>query len=161
MSRPEPENEIMDIGSIKVPGGFRRNYIRRAAEDLSPDADLEGGHSSNQRGTKRPKLLTNNFIEFLSIYGHFAGEELEEDDEVLEPDEYFASDDWEDRTAGEGSDDDHEPLEDSALLTPGRRRRRRKEVKVKATNGEFNAALLLLKSFVGTGVLFLPKAYLN
>lgn len=160
VSRPEPENEILDIGSIKVPGGFRRNFLRRVAGDSSPEEDLEGA-SSNEHGTKHPRLLTHNFIEFLSIYGHFAGEELEEDDEALGPDEYFGSDDWSDHAAGEGSDDDHEPMEDSALLTPGRRRRKRKEVQVKANNGEFNAALLLLKSFVGTGVLFLPKAYLN
>jgi len=33
--------------------------------------------------------LPSNFIEFLTLYGHFAGEELEEDDEDLQPNEYF------------------------------------------------------------------------
>jgi proton-coupled amino acid transporter len=105
--------------------------------------------------------LTNNFIEFLTIYGHFAGEELEEDDEVLAPDEYFPSDAYEYAAGDEGSDEDREPMEDSALLTPGRRKRKRKDRHVKGTSGPIGAALLLLKSFVGTGVLFLPKAYLN
>jgi proton-coupled amino acid transporter len=156
LSRPAPEDDAFDISSIKVPGGFRRNFLRRAAgSPLSDDGDEES--SSGPRG---PKMLTNNFIEFLTIYGHFAGEELEEDDEVLEPDEYFSSE-----AAGEhgdeGSDEDREPMEDSALLTPGRRKRKRKDRHVKGTNGSLGASLLLLKSFVGTGVLFLPKAYLN
>jgi proton-coupled amino acid transporter len=156
LSRPYPEDEVLDIGSIKVPGGFRRNYLRRAAgSPSSPNGDPEDGFGV-PRPTAKPKMLTNNFIEFLTIYGHFAGEELEEDDEVLEPDEYFSSDAY----AGEGSDEDREPMEDSALLTPGRRRRKRK-VHTTGTNNSTGAALLLLKSFVGTGVLFLPKAYLN
>jgi proton-coupled amino acid transporter len=153
LSRPQPENDVLDIGSIKVPGGFRRNFLRRAAGSPSPnDGEVE-------ENRPQPKLLTNNFIEFLTIYGHFAGEELEEDDEVLEPDEYFGSDAYD--GSEEGSDEDREPMEDSALLTPGRRKRKRKDRHVKGTNGTTGAALLLLKSFVGTGVLFLPKAYLN
>jgi solute carrier family 36 (proton-coupled amino acid transporter) len=153
ISRPQPENEVLDIGSIKIPGGFRRNFLRRAAASPSPGPrDAEFGAQPRQ-----PKMLTNNFIEFLTIYGHFAGEELEEDDEVLEPDEYFSEFAAED----EGSEGEREPMEDSALLTPGRRKRKRKDRHVKGNNGPMGAALLLLKSFVGTGVLFLPKAYLN
>jgi len=168
LSRPEPENEVLDIGSIKVPGGFRRNFLRRAAGSSSPvGQDGQDEEDSTwgppRRAAAPPRMLTNNFIEFLTIYGHFAGEELEEDDEVLEPDEYFSSD-ANDMTYGAGDsseDEDREPMEDSALLTPGRRRRKRKDRHVKGTNTSFGAALLLLKSFVGTGVLFLPKAYLN
>lgn len=158
ISRPHPEHESLDIGSIKVPGGFRRNFLRRAAASPSPmGQEVEDG-----AGRRQPKLLTNNFIEFLTIYGHFAGEELEEDDEVLAPDEYFSSEASDVYGVGEeGSDEDREPMENSALLTPGRRKRKRKDRHVKGTNGAIGAALLLLKSFVGTGVLFLPKAYLN
>ncbi len=157
LSRPQPENETVDIDAIKIPGGFRRDYLRRAVGSPSPlgrDPEDSGGETP-----RHPRMLTNNFIEFLTIYGHFAGEELEEDDEVLEPDEYFSSEGY----AGgeEGSDEEREPMEDSALLTPGRRKRKRKDRHVKGTNGPMGAALLLLKSFVGTGVLFLPKAYLN
>ena len=76
LPRPEPETETLDITSIKVPGGFRRNYIRRAAGDGDPSMDIgqaeEGGTASPQ-----PKLITSSFLEFLSLYGHFAGEELE------------------------------------------------------------------------------------
>jgi solute carrier family 36 (proton-coupled amino acid transporter) len=159
VSRPDPENETLNINSIKVPGGFRRNYLRRAAR--SPSANphsIEAGRSSPRY---EPHLFTSSFLEFLTIYGHFAGEELEEDDEDLLPGEYFSSGPEDEYVSDEGSDDGREPMEDSALLTPSRRRRRRKPRGGSGNNSAFNAALLLLKSFVGTGVLFLPRAYLN
>jgi proton-coupled amino acid transporter len=159
VSRPNPENETLDINTIKVPGGFRRNYLRRAARDSSTNPGNGVGAS---QGAQEPKLLTTSFLEFLSIYGHFAGEELEEDDEVLGPGEYFSSGEDEGYTSDEGgSEEDHEPMEDSTLLTPSKRRRRRRTRGGSGQNSPMNAALLLLKSFVGTGVLFLPRAYLN
>ena len=165
--RPPPESEVLNINSIKAPGGFRRNYLRRAVE--SPPPSDRGGPSSSRGGYsvgnagRKPTLFTSNFIEFLSLYGHFAGEELEEDDEALGPDEYFSADLWDGVSAAE-DEDDREPGEDSALLTPGtpgKRRRRRKERTPVGTTSPYRAFLLLLKSFVGTGVLFLPKAFLN
>jgi proton-coupled amino acid transporter len=167
LSRPHAEDEVLDINSIKIPGGMRRNYLRRAAGSPSPGGYPEQSSSGygHQRNTTHPKLFTNNFLEFLTLYGHFAGEELEEDDEVLAPDEYFASDSYEESydhaTDGEGSEEEREHLEGSALLTPGRRKRKRKDRGGSGHNGQWGALLLLLKSFVGTGVLFLPKAYLN
>ncbi|KAI3323215.1 transmembrane amino acid transporter protein-domain-containing protein [Xylariaceae sp. AK1471] len=157
-AREEPENEVLDINTINVPGGFRRNYLRRAAQ--SPSATprgLEAGHFSPRKGNE-PQLFTSSFLEFLTIYGHFAGEQLEEDDEVLGPGEYFSS--GEDMDFSD-SEDEREPMEDSTLLTPSKRRRRRKARGGSGTNSPLSAALLLLKSFVGTGVLFLPRAYLN
>lgn len=150
-SRPEPENEVMDINSIKIPGGFRRDHLRRTVRS-PPDVDsAENGVASPNGGDAR--LFTSSFLEFLTIYGHFAGEELEEDDEALGPDEYFAS--------GGDDDEDREPTEDSALLGSSKKKRKRKPRGGSGQNSEFNAILLLLKSFVGTGVLFLPRAYLN
>ena len=165
LSRPQHEDETLDIGSIKLPGGMRRNYLRRAAPSPGPGArDEEEGRGTHTQQSGRPKLFTNNFIEFLTLYGHFAGEELEEDDEVLGPDEYFGSDshDGYSSSVGYGTDDDREPMENSALLTPStRKKRKRKDRGGSGTNGSWGALLLLLKSFVGTGVLFLPKAFLN
>ena len=158
--RPEPENEVLDINNIKVPGGMRRNFLRRAVND-SPEEHEEYGDGM-ARTAPQPRLLTSSFLEFLSLYGHFAGEELEEDDEVLKPGEYFFSGSDEGGFSDEeGSEDDHEPMEDSTLLTPSRRKRRRRTRGGSGQNSPMNAALLLLKSFVGTGVLFLPRAYLN
>jgi solute carrier family 36 (proton-coupled amino acid transporter) len=160
VARPEPEDEELDIHTIKVPGGFRRNYLRRSAGSPSatPD-DMDWGEGASNGQQNRP-LLTSSFLEFLSIYGHFAGEQLEEDDEVLKPGEYFSSGEDE-YDSQEGSDDDREPMEDSALLTPSRRRRRRKARGGSGKASPMGAAIVLLKSFVGTGVLFLPRAYLN
>ncbi|KAH6686308.1 vacuolar amino acid transporter 3 [Plectosphaerella plurivora] len=159
LSRPDPENEALDISAIKVPGGFRRNYIRRSAR--SPSADPEGRSPGEGGPEPQQKLLTASFMEFLSLYGHFAGEELEEDDEDLRPGEYFSSGEDDEYDSDEHSDDDREPMEDSALLTPSRRKRRRKPRGGSGKTSPMGAALLLLKSFVGTGVLFLPRAYLN
>jgi proton-coupled amino acid transporter len=142
-----PQDETMNINSIRIPGGFRRDYIRRAV--AVPGSSDGPGPQSPQ---PQHQLPTTSFLEFLTLYGHFAGEELEEDDEVLGPDEYF-SDAWE---------DGREPGERSALLrpeTPGRRKRKPRGGT--GTNTRTGAALLLLKSFVGTGVLFLPRAFLN
>ncbi|KZZ96908.1 Amino acid transporter, transmembrane [Ascosphaera apis ARSEF 7405] len=156
IARPEPEDETVDANSIRVPGGFRRDFIRRVAASPAPQ-----GHPSSSSDLEQPlqptqpPILTNNFLEFLTLYGHFAGEELEEDDEVLEPDEYF--------TTGTGDHPDDEYGERQALLsdTPGKRPRKQKGRGNKPTNSATGAILLLLKSFVGTGVLFLPRAFLN
>lgn len=162
VKRPEPENETLDISNIRQPGGFRRNYLRRqAGESPAPS-----GHPSHRNsldpisGRAQPKLFTNSFLEFLTLYGHFAGEDLEEDDEGLEEDEYFSSD--AENAWGREEEVEDEYGEGSALLTPGGKRKRKHRVKApRGNNTSMNAALLLLKSFVGTGVLFLPRAFLN
>ena len=168
VSRPEPESDELDIQNIKVPGGFRRNFLRRIAGSPLPTSkarrDLEHEGSSS-RPRHRPNLFTDNFIQFLTLYGHFAGEDLEEDDEVLKPNEFFVSDAsaeagyFDEQSDGES---EREPGEGSTLLTPktpgGRRRKPRESP---AETSPVGAAMVLIKSFVGTGVLFLPKAYLN
>jgi solute carrier family 36 (proton-coupled amino acid transporter) len=160
--RPEPEDDD-NIQNILVPGGFRRDFIRRTADSPAPigrqyDGSSASGAARSQAAVRQPQrqIFTNNFIEFLTLYGHFAGEELEEDDEVLEPDEYFSSDAFDEFTDGE------EPGEGSALLgTPGLRKRKHKGRSSTGNGSPLNAALLLLKSFVGTGVLFLPRAFMS
>lgn len=164
-----PRDEEEGISSIQVPGGLRRDYLRRNAGSPAPSSSTNrrpNNYGSVNRAytepvRQRPQFIANNFIEFLTLYGHFAGEELDEDDEVLGPDEYFSSDAADD-TADDADDDrsDDGRNERSALLPNGKRRRRRKHQK--PGNGTpFGAAMLLLKSFVGTGVLFLPRAFLN
>lgn len=155
VSRPQPEVETEDINTIRVPGGFRRDYLRRAA--VSPHRGIAQGSQSGA-GPAPPQLPTSSFLEFLTLYGHFAGEELEEDDEVLGPDEYFSSDIWEEPEEG------RESGEDAALLqpsTPGLKKRKHKQRAPPGTTTTTGAVLLLLKSFVGTGILFLPRAFLN
>lgn len=168
--RSTPTSDTLDISAIKAPGGFRRNYLRRSARSPSPSLQGYGTGPGNERngagGQQQPRPFTSNFLEFLTLYGHFAGEELEDDDEALEPGDYFSSEIYRDRgffDEDEEEEDEGAPSEGSALLTPrtpgGRRRRKARAPTGQATT--WGAALLLLKSFVGTGVLFLPKAYLN
>ncbi|KAF2876411.1 transmembrane amino acid transporter protein-domain-containing protein [Massariosphaeria phaeospora] len=155
-SRPRPDDKVLDIDTIKQPGGFRRNYLRRAAASPSP-APGPSRYGTVGQSRPQPPVFTSNFLEFLTLYGHFAGESLEEDDEILGPDEYFSSDALDSGVHSE--DEEREYGESSALLTPGKRRKRRPKQTGNAS--PTGASLLLLKSFVGTGVLFLPRAFLN
>ena len=166
---PQPDAEDDNIQSIQVPGGFRRDHIRRTAGSPAPSSTHQGHRRTEYGAIDRiqteparpnPRFVTSNFIEFLTVYGHFAGEELNEDDEVLGPDEYFSSDAFDEATEAEDGGSDDGWGEDSALLTPAKRKRRRK-AREAGKGTPFGAALLLLKSFVGTGVLFLPRAFYN
>ncbi|GAV51895.1 hypothetical protein ZYGR_0AF03660 [Zygosaccharomyces rouxii] len=114
---------------IRAPGGFRRSFILRQ-------------HERKYGATAPPpNFFARNFIEFLTLYGHFAGQDLEEDEDEEEDEE----------TRGHAD-------EESVLLERVPTRDSRKQQR-KATT--FKAILLLLKSFVGTGVLFLPRAFHN
>ena len=155
------ESEAENIKTILMPQGFRRDHVRRTGASPAPSS-LHGRHygaidrrSYTEPSRPNPQFVTTNFIEFLTLYGHFAGEELDEDDESLGPNEYFSYDADE---AGDQSEDDQG--QNSALLTP-RRRKRRRRVRDAGKGSPLDAALLLLKSFVGTGSLFLPRAFYN
>lgn len=116
------------------PGGFRRHYVLQ------------------QRAQSYAAPVTRNFVHFLDLYGSFAGEDLaDSDDENAIEDE---EEEEEQRLLGEeGQDGERRPL-------LGRRktsRAARKPGDASLTRTFF----LLLKSFVGTGVLFLPKAFKN
>ncbi|QDS67443.1 hypothetical protein FKW77_000451 [Venturia effusa] len=139
---PPPEDPQLDVKTIKQPGGFRRNYIRRAAGSPSPNRDQGESSQSGAQVRQQPQILTTSFIEFLSLYGHFAGEELDEEYE----EDYFSSDAY-GSNSGEGETTDQEYGERSALLpeTPGKKKRRKDKQGNSSPKG---AALLLLKSFV-------------
>jgi proton-coupled amino acid transporter len=62
---------VLDIRNIREPGGFRRNFLqRRAAEE------------GREQGR-----FTKSFVDFLSLYGGFAGEDLEDLEGVEEGEE--------------------------------------------------------------------------
>ncbi|KAF5359481.1 hypothetical protein D9756_003272 [Leucocoprinus leucothites] len=133
---------------IHEPGGFRRNYVKLRA---------------NEQGAEEPQML-NNFIDFLLLYGHFAGEDLDEiDDEEKDEDE--------EQRAGP-SEEAPESSENTPLLrgrvhsTFSRTRSLSKQRRSSAGPHQGNATvtqavLMLLKSFIGTGVLFLGKGFYN
>ncbi|CAK5268269.1 unnamed protein product [Mycena citricolor] len=130
---------------IHEPGGFRRNYLLLRA---------------SERGEDQPPIL-NNFIEFLYIFGHFAGEDLEDDEG--EEDEEDAE------AAAAGPPDENEPLlgTSSGARTVTKSRRAHARRRTSTSRGPHGTAtvpqavLMLLKAFVGTGVLFLGKAFFN
>lgn len=130
---------------INVPGGFRREFLI---------------HQAMKRNEEPPNFLTRNFMEFLSIYGHFAGEDF--------------SDDEYDGISEDSSQYEDVFDEESSLLaterrtygaTPSRPHKKihRPRVKEQApgTASVGKAFFLVFKSLVGSGVLFLPRAFYN
>ncbi|KAN0089932.1 amino acid transporter [Hyaloscypha variabilis] len=118
----------------REPGGFRRHYVLQ------------------QRAQSYAAPITRNFVYFLDLYGSFAGEDLaDSDDENAIEDE---EDEEEQRLlGGEGQEAERRPL---------LRKRRTSRAASKPGDASLTRTFfLLLKSFVGTGVLFLPKAFKN
>ncbi|KAF1992061.1 hypothetical protein K402DRAFT_450189 [Aulographum hederae CBS 113979] len=91
--------------------------------------------------------VTKNFISFLDLYGSFAGEDLGESDD--EDDSTF---DDEDSIRGRQSD------ERRPLLG---RRKSSKAARREGDAGMTKTFFTLLKAFIGTGIMFLPKAFKN
>ncbi|KIW23947.1 uncharacterized protein PV07_09693 [Cladophialophora immunda] len=115
------ENET-SVSEQLAPGGFRREFVRK------------------KYGRFNPAVIpvTRNFVEFLSLYGAFAGEDLEdsEDESALE-------------------DEEGAPSETRPLLRP------RTTMAKKGDAGTTKTFFTLLKAFIGTGIMFLPKAFNN
>ena len=90
--------------------------------------------------------VTTNFISFLDLYGSFAGEDLAESEDASTT--YESAEDEGDSQAGE-----RRPL-------LGRRKSSRRPARpgdAKIVKSFFT----LLKAFIGTGIMFLPKAFRN
>ncbi|KAI1654476.1 transmembrane amino acid transporter protein-domain-containing protein [Daldinia decipiens] len=122
----------LTVSGQLAPGGFRRAFIQQ---------------------TRRREIwaarvpVTRNFVEFLELYGSFAGEDLEDsDDEAILSEE-----------EGEEGEEEAEPSETGPLL--GRRRASR--APRSATASTKQTFFTLLKAFIGTGIMFLPKAFNN
>ncbi|EPQ27471.1 uncharacterized protein PFL1_05009 [Pseudozyma flocculosa PF-1] len=155
LPRTQTIDPELDVSGIKEPGGFRRFFvINQAAE----------------QGRPAPRAL-RSFIDFLSLYGHFAGEYLEEDDDDEDEDEDEEGLDDEERAIpGSSRDAGRGSTERSALLRgrPGvsrsdtrSRMRKASQDRRRGEASVTDAVMMLLKSFVGTGVLFLGKAFYN
>lgn len=121
------ENDLT-AAEQRAPGGFRREFVQQ------------------KYGRFNPAVIpvTRNFVEFLSLYGSFAGEDLEDSE-----DESSLEDQEEDATEAAG--------ERRPLL--GRRRSTRQTKPGDA--GRVKTFFTLLKAFIGTGIMFLPKAFNN
>ncbi|KAL3480526.1 transmembrane amino acid transporter protein-domain-containing protein [Aspergillus californicus] len=121
---PRPQSDELEEGVAALePGSFRRHYIR------------------HQQGQDLP-VLRRSFLEYLDIYGHFAGEDLEESED-------------EESVQGEEQQD----LERRPLLPSRKHQRSRSFRPGDASN--VKTFFTLLKAFIGTGIIFLPKAFRN
>ncbi|KAI8344933.1 transmembrane amino acid transporter protein-domain-containing protein [Blakeslea trispora] len=119
VARSEPSDPALQ--NLRDPGGFRRHFVfDRAAK----------------KGRRPPGWITHSFVDFLTLYGHFGGEDLSDDE-------------------GESSDDEEEGPNERTSLLQGQR------ATSEGTATPTKAVFLLLKSFIGTGVMFLPKAFHN
>ena len=124
--RDAESEDVMTVADHLAPGGFRRAFLQQRRD-------------SDFLAARMP--VTRNFVEFLSLYGSFAGEDLHDsDDEAIEDE-----------------DEERRPTERQPLLA---RRRSSKSLR-SADAGTTKTFFTLLKGFVGTGIMFLPKAFNN
>ncbi|KAI1820868.1 transmembrane amino acid transporter [Xylaria intraflava] len=126
--------EGMTVNEQLAPGGFRRAFLRQNQSD----------------GIWASRIpITRDFVEFLDLYGSFAGEDLADSDE---DDEAVADEEEGDQRA------DEQPPERRPLL--GSRKPSRMAPR-SATASTGKTFFTLLKAFIGTGIMFLPKAFEN
>ncbi|OXC64687.1 hypothetical protein AYX13_05965 [Cryptococcus neoformans] len=156
---PVDRSTVLDphLAHIKEPGGFRRNFVVNRAQE---------------QGLEAPNMV-RNVVDFLFLYGHFAGEDLNEDEDILEEDEEsyhggasssaayarrpFHAETEEARQIARG---ERAPLLGSTKRSMSRHRRT-KSGHNQGTASVTQAVLMLLKGFVGTGILFMGKAFFN
>lgn len=173
------------------PGGFRRDFVyRKALAERENNSQFDGdslagapdasdiSFSGSMADSRRPpaRVATRSFIDFLSLYGHFGGEDLEEIEEEDEDEDEEADIDGVpsipsyhgqppskmSREPSQRGTNERTPLirgrssRRDARPTPSRKRSSSVGQHGDAT--VLQAVMMLLKSFVGTGVLFLGKA---
>ncbi|KAL4948710.1 transmembrane amino acid transporter protein-domain-containing protein [Aspergillus filifer] len=121
---PRRQSELYEeeVASLE-PGSFRRHYIQ------------------HQQGQDHP-AVRRTFLEYLDIYGNFAGEDLEESEDETE----------------QGEEEQQEG-ERRPLLGTLKYKRTRSSRPGDASN--VKTFFTLLKAFIGTGIIFLPKAFRN
>ncbi|KAI3394829.1 hypothetical protein diail_2166 [Diaporthe ilicicola] len=141
---PAPDGlTAADINQIQ---GFRRHHVLLKQRTQRP--------RGFQGGTSMP--ITRSFVEFLDLYGAFAGEDLaDSDDEAITDEE---------ATPSEQAVEEQAASETSPLIRRRPNHIRRKSSRVLRRQGDASTTktfFTLLKAFVGTGIMFLPKAFYN
>ncbi|EFX02724.1 amino acid transporter [Grosmannia clavigera kw1407] len=153
----------MPVRDMMAPQGFRRAFLQQRRQRGAMQRRRELRHERRRSSFGAARIpITRNFVEFLELYGHFADEDLETSDEEdggPEEEEEEDEDDM-DLERGAGSGDEDRRHEREALL-PRRTASGAGGESGKAKAGTAQAFFTLLKAFVGTGIMFLPKAYNN
>ncbi|KZN86257.1 Vacuolar amino acid transporter [Penicillium chrysogenum] len=115
-------DDDLDITIHGEPGAFRRQFLRRNKRDFAN------------------KYAPNSFVEFLELYGRFAGEDLIESED--ETDVESAG------IPGNEVEPEIRPLLPIRESSQG-------------DASDMKTFFTLLKAFIGTGIIFLPKAFRN
>ena len=136
-----------------APGSRRSNTFGTSLNGITAsDQRAPGGFRRQFMQRQQSRLssvtspVTGSFVSFLDLYGSFAGEDLAESDDASEI------------LSAAGDEADVGANETRPLL--GRRKSTRRAEK----HGEARMAktfFTLLKAFIGTGIMFLPKAFRN
>ncbi|KAM7191636.1 Transmembrane amino acid transporter domain containing protein [Naviculisporaceae sp. PSN 640] len=142
LEQPSGDDGELTVSDQLAPGGFRRAFLRRHAS---------AGHG-DFLAARMP--VTRNFVEFLDLYGSFAGEDLADSD-----DEAVTDEEEEDVEHGHPPDE-RRPLLGTRLGTAATSRSLRKAPRP-STASTTKTFFTLIKAFVGTGIMFLPKAFNN
>ncbi|KOS23322.1 Vacuolar amino acid transporter 3 [Escovopsis weberi] len=184
---PPPTTHDALESSLKLQGGdihrdmfklkARNNSIRRArtfshhtlgsagfttpgnGSDLGENGQRKNSHQHphpspphHHRRHSGPIIVESSFLNFIGIYGRFAGEALEDTDteEASAADEQAAPEE-------EELPPERRPL----LARPVRRRGSSRRPGRPGDAGVLKTFFTLMKAFIGTGILFLPKAFRN
>lgn len=89
--------------------------------------------------------FTRNFVSFLELYGEFAGEDLADDEDE----------------SAIVSEDEREEEETVGEQRPLLGRRKSSRLRERGDASNVRTFFTLLKAFIGTGIMFLPKAFKN
>ncbi|KAH6842222.1 transmembrane amino acid transporter protein-domain-containing protein [Chaetomium sp. MPI-CAGE-AT-0009] len=134
---PDDDAPPLTVGDQLAPGGFRRAFLHQR-------------HGNDFMAARMP--ITRNFVEFLDLYGSFAGEDL------VDTDEEAVTEEEEEQEEGGEERDEETAGERRPLL---RQRISSARAPRSANAGTVKTFFTLLKAFVGTGIMFLPKAFRN
>jgi solute carrier family 36 (proton-coupled amino acid transporter) len=137
---------------LREPGAFRRHFL----------------HSKAKKEGRVANLLTRNFIDFLALYGLYGGDVVPSDDEGDDDDDDDFSDfEYQPSPGALAASSRLTGTESTPLLgdeeRPSQRHSRTRTSSNVPVHGisSKKAFFMVMKAFVGTGVLFLPRAFLN
>ncbi|KAK5992967.1 Vacuolar amino acid transporter 3 [Cladobotryum mycophilum] len=120
-----------------------------STDDLDPSGIRQQHMRHHHRRHSGPIIVGDSFFNFISVYGSFAGEALEDTDS---DDEAVVDDGSAENLPGE-----QRPL----LGRPLSQRRSSRRLTKGGDASTVRTFFTLIKAFIGTGILFLPKAFRN
>lgn len=169
--------DVPDARDLHLPNGFRRNFIElnkkqpnrggRYTKNFFEFLSLYGNFAGEDlRDEDDSELETED--DFDDEEHHLGGSTFEEDEEEED-------DDFENALVASNEEEDDERMRlwnpdsrgsfnnhlQSRIPTSKKIRTKNKNASKKGKTTTFHAFLLLLKAFLGTGIIFLPKAFSN